>query len=205
MLWCSTVGHPICPQTHTHTHILIYRRSDNNLAQILNLGLCLSHVFPSCPEHNIKLKTVSSLVINVLEWSGFPVVLQYICVSHGCAFYVLGYFGRNQNSVYAAESHGQYLGVLILSSKPPFQSQRKITMDAPSTYTSSVCTGLLPATSGNHPNSSERVLYTKSHYKMLCLSSAPVLLWTQKETMGRPKMRDSRWIYKQEVRQVKVS
>lgn len=189
MLYSRTPHMPT--NTHTHTHILTYRRSDNNLAQILNLGLRLSHVFPSCPEHNIKLKAVSSLVINVLEWSGFPVVLQYICVSHGCAFYVLECFSSNQNSVYAAESHGQYLGVLILSSKSPFQSQRKITMDAPSTYTSSVCTGLLPATSGNHPNSSERGLYTKSHYKM-CLISAPVLLWTQKETMGRPKMRDSR-------------
>lgn len=65
-------------------------------------------------------------------------------------------------------------------------------MGAPSSHTSYVCAGLLPDTSGNHPNSSEKEMHTKSHYKILCLSAPPVLLWTRKEMMSRPKMKDSR-------------
>lgn len=117
VLWYCTVGHFICPQIHTHT-LTSQWRSDNNLAQILNIGLCLSGMFSSCPEHNIKLRTVPSLVISALEWSEFPVVLQYICVSHGCEFYVLGCLSSNQNSFYTGESHSQYPGFLIHSSKP---------------------------------------------------------------------------------------
>lgn len=129
---------------------------------------------------------VSSLVINAAEWIPCSLAVR-LSVSWMCIL-CTGCLSSNQNSVYSAESHGQYLGVLILSSEL-FQSQRKITMDAFSSHTSSVCTGLLPATSGNHPTFSERELYTKSHYKMLCLSSAPVLLWTQKEMMSRQKRR----------------
>jgi len=111
---------------------------------------------------------------------------------HEGALCTLGCLSRNQNPVYAAESHSGICFFFPSLLQATLSSFEGISMEVPSSHTSSACTRPLPATSGNHPSSSEKELYTKACYKMLHLGSPSVLLWSQTEMISRPETRPAR-------------